>query len=103
MVVTRAGSAAEACEPKSRSRTRPPVDGVERNANGQRGGLDECPHSEAHAERQHELLELTQEERGHGRRDEVAATAEQGRAPEHDGRDRGQQIGRRPGRPSVAR
>jgi hypothetical protein len=69
-----------------------PVDGVERNANGERSGFDQCSHSEADAQGQHELLELTQEERGHGRRHEVPATSKQGRSPEHDGRNLREQI-----------
>ena len=71
---------------------RSPIDGVERDSHGERPGLDERPRRERHAESEHDLVELGQEESGDRRRDEVAATAEQRRAAEHDRRDRRQEI-----------
>ena len=80
----------EAAEPPPE---RGPVDGVERDADGERRGLDEGADGERHAERQHELLELAEEERPRRRWHQEAAAAEQRRAAEDDGRDRGQQVG----------
>ena len=78
--------------PWQASRERPPIDGVERDADGERRRLHELAGGVRHPEREHELIELRQEEGGDRRRDEVPAAAEQRRAPEHDGRDGRQKI-----------
>src|SRR5581483_3439020 len=74
------------------ARERSPVDGVERDADAEGRCLDERSGRVCHAEREHELVELRQEERGDRRGDEVAATAEQRRTAEDDGSDRRQQV-----------
>ena len=70
----------------------PPVDRVERDADCERRRLDERAGRVRDPERENELVELREEQRGDRGRDEVAATAEQRGAAEHDRRDGRQEV-----------
>ena len=81
-----------ATRPDRRRASPPQSIGVERDAHRERRRLDERAGGVGHAEREHELVELRQEERGDRGRDEVAAAAEQRGAAEHDGCDGRQEV-----------
>ena len=70
-----------------------PVDGVERDADGERRCLHQRLDGEVHAEGEHELVQLGEEQCGQRGGDEVAATAEEGRPAEHDGCDGREEVG----------
>ena len=103
VVGVRRDGVADDAAPRSliRAADRLPVDGVERDADGERRGLDEGPHGEGDAEREDELLELARgtgprprsprDSRGHR-----GATCRRARRPRPTGAGR-----RRPGRRSA--
>ena len=70
----------------------PPVDRVEGDTDRECGRLDERAGGVGDAECEYELVELRQEQRGDSGGDEVAATAQQRRAAEHDRGDRRQEV-----------
>ena len=63
------------------------------HAKGDDGRLDEVLNRGRRAHTERHLLQLRQEERAHRRCGDAAAAAEQGRAAEHDRRDRRQEVG----------
>src|SRR5689334_17780507 len=69
-----------------------PRHAVDGDADHQRARLHEALNGGARAARQQHLVELREEQRGHGARRDAAAAAQQRRAAEDDRGDRGQQV-----------